>query len=104
MPGSCAKIENLCARREVSARMTVRSISPIYCAYGRGRNRGRFRIESENFYKEYRISGFVEDLRQVNAVNMGGNSVFFSANDYEDLAMLAQKFPAEFCESFFECG
>ncbi|HHU53685.1 MAG TPA: ABC transporter permease [Clostridiaceae bacterium] len=60
-----------------------------------------FRIESENFYKEYRISGFVEDLRQVNAVNMGGNSVFFSANDYEDLAMLAQKFPAEFCESFF---
>ncbi|NLJ70621.1 MAG: FtsX-like permease family protein [Clostridiaceae bacterium] len=60
-----------------------------------------FHITSTNFNKEYRISGFVEDLRQVNAVNMGGNSVFLSANDYEDLAMLAQEFPAEFCESFF---
>lgn len=60
-----------------------------------------FRITSTNFDKEYRISGFVEDLRQVNAVNMGGNSVFFSPGDYQELVGLAEQYPDEFCETFF---
>ena len=60
-----------------------------------------FRLTSESVRKEYRISGFVEDLRQVNTVNMGGNSVFFLENDYEDLVSLTQEYPDEFCESFF---
>ncbi len=59
-----------------------------------------FCITSKNFHKEYRISGFVEDLRQVNVIKMGGNSIFFSARDYEDLVRLTEEYPDEFCESF----